>query len=66
MQDNEFQTRREFFKNAAKSTLPILGLAVLATLPVQNPTTGCEACTGGCISCIGCGGMCTGCEGSNK
>ena len=64
---NELQSRREFFKNAAKSTLPVLGLAVLATLPIQNPTTGCEGCTGYCTGCTGCGDGCGGsCKGTDK
>lgn len=32
-QNEELQSRREFFKKAAKSALPILGAVVLASAP---------------------------------
>ena len=57
-QENELQSRREFFKNAAKSTLPVLGLAVLATLPIQGPSAGCITCKDQCVGCTGCSANC--------
>lgn len=61
-QENELQSRREFFKNAAKSTLPVLGLTLLATFPMQNSDALC-LCSGGCTGCSGCY---TNCYGSEK
>ena len=64
----ELQTRREFFKKAAKGALPIIAGIVLSAMPqVINATSriamGCElGCHGGCER--GCGGKCKGsCEG---
>lgn len=52
--NEELQSRREFFKKAAKGVLPILGAVVLAGAPAivratENPM-GCTGgtCTGGC------------------
>lgn len=72
--NEEIQSRREFFKNAAKATLPILGIALMTSLPVveAKAATDCSACTGICTGCqggctgscrLGCGGGCTGCTG---
>ena len=52
----ELQSRREFFKKAAKGALPILGTIVMAQLPVlskavpHNTELGCYCygCVGGC------------------
>lgn len=55
----EIQSRREFFKNAAKAALPILGVALLASNPIiakANETA--MDCNIGCIS--GCYGGCRG------
>lgn len=75
------QSRREFFKNAAKVALPVIGAVALASLPIikTEAATGCSStsCTGGCIgSCKGsCSGWCKGqckencyvsCEGGSK
>ena len=74
--DDEIQSRREFFKNAARKTLPILGALLVANNPLlanslkveesENPT-GCEwdcsmGCKGGCgRSCsYNCSGSCSG------
>ena len=62
----ETQSRREFFKSAAKAALPILGVAVLANIPSVKTfaSTECDGCYGGCTgSCTGtCHGSCkTGC-----
>lgn len=34
MNNEELQTRREFFKNAAKGALPILGLVAFSNIPL--------------------------------
>lgn len=75
--NEELQSRREFFKKAAKGVLPILGAVVLANVPnIANASAsspmGCETCVGNCYGCSGtCGGKCQGCSaycthGSNK
>lgn len=59
--NEELQNRREFFKKAAKSALPILGAIVLAGAPQilkateKNPM-GCNyGCAGACYTqCYGC------------
>jgi len=70
--NEELQSRREFFKRAAKGALPILGAIVLANVPgVMNAsgvqTTGCDhSCATSCqTSCYsGCQGSCnTSCSG---
>lgn len=67
--NEEFQSRREFFKNAAKSTLPILAVAAFgpALLSCEKDDDddgdGCKkGCSGSCEgSCAGgCGGGCSG------
>lgn len=72
----ELQSRREFFKNAAKSTLPFLGMTLLLSMPnIANAlsSSGCEGnCKGSCAghcenNCAenGCKGNCSGtCSGS--
>lgn len=70
--NEELQSRREFFKKAAKSALPILGAIVLAGAPGvvkanNSSPMGCHfGCTAGCQnSCDGCSGGCSsGCQGS--
>ena len=63
----EIQSRREFFKRAAKATLPILGIALLVSNPIASKAMevssecGCSgnctgSCTGGCRIC--CEGTC--------
>lgn len=67
--NEELQSRREFFKNAAKSTLPILAVAVFGTslLSCEKDEDknggGCKnncsgSCTGSCSG--GCDGGCSG------
>ena len=62
--NEELQSRREFFKKAAKGALPILGAIVLANAPVVLKATekipmSCNyACSVGCGS--GCSGRCDG------
>ena len=67
--NEELQSRREFFKKAAKGALPILGAIVLASNPsiVRATDTvgsmGCSTCTGSCT--VTCGGNCVNrCTGS--
>lgn len=68
--ENEgLQSRREFFKRAAKSVLPIIGFVTLTIVPTPikaSSVTGCETtCFGACTeTCFGCSGECTGCTGS--
>lgn len=74
--NEELQSRREFFKKAAKGVLPIVGALALAQMPlVANAGQsamgcskyGCGTCSGGCSgSCKGsCSTTCSGtCDGS--
>ena len=64
------QSRREFFKNAAKAALPVIGAVVLSSIPLQS-RAGVTDCNGNCsIFCEGsCQGGCEttcrgGCDGS--
>ena len=70
MNQEELQSRRDFFKKAAKGALPILGAIVLASMPNVVKATetpmGCEStCSGTCRStchytCLDtCRGRCT-------
>ena len=59
--NEELQSRREFFKRAAKGALPILGAIVLANAPqilkaTEKNTMDCNyGCAGGChTDCYGC------------
>lgn len=59
--DEELQSRREFFKKAAKGALPILGAIVLTGAPqilraTEKAPMGCRiGCAGGCYTqCLGC------------
>lgn len=64
--NEELQSRREFFKKAAKAALPVLGAVVLANLPVQTiSASGCAggSCTATCRN--NCEAYCAGgCKGS--
>ena len=76
--NEELQSRREFFKSAAKAALPVLGAVVLSSLPinVQAAESGCQLscayscgsyCQSGCtFSCQGsCNDSCYGsCKGT--
>ena len=77
--ENNLKNRREFFKEAAKKTLPILGMAVMATIApsiMQSCTKSLDcvdACTNACqntcrTTCVGgCSKTCTGnCDTSCK
>ena len=59
--NEELQSRREFFKKAAKAALPVVGAVVLSSLPIvkSEAATGCESycasscyffCEGGCTN----------------
>ena len=58
--NEELQSRREFFKQAAKAALPVVGAAIMASVPfAQANAMGCNyACTGNCYG--GCDGVCGG------
>lgn len=43
--NEELQSRREFFKRAAKGALPILGAIVLANAPIISKATEATSCT---------------------
>ena len=72
-ENNELQSRREFFKKAAKGALPILGAVILASSPiiskaVENEPMGCynscyKSCLGTCKgTCVTrCALQCSGC-----
>ncbi|MDE5662963.1 MAG: Cys-Xaa-Xaa-Xaa repeat radical SAM target protein [Muribaculaceae bacterium] len=74
----ELQSRRQFFKKAAKAALPILGAIVASNVPLLSNATetenGCSyGCTYGCSgSCgracsYGCQNSCAGsCDGACK
>ena len=77
--NEELQSRREFFKKAAKSALPILAAVALAGTPgiiraAERAPMGCKtsACAYGCLyscnqSCkTGCLRTCEGCKGTCK
>lgn len=81
MKNEKLQSRREFFKNVAKATLPILGIAFLIdnhiianTTEAWNCKNSCSStcsggCTGGCSkTCLGsCSGSCSdSCTSSSK
>ncbi len=74
---DELQSRRQFFKKAAKGTLPILGALALTQMPFLSQAhesqneMGCSGycsqhCSAGCShSCQGCKGSCqTTCDGT--
>lgn len=63
----ELQSRREFFKKAAKGVLPIVAGVVLAGMPQVVKATGnafgiCDTCSGGCrYTCVAvCNSSCQG------
>ena len=72
--NEELQSRREFFKKAAKQTLPIIGAAIIASNPMvanaMDEMGGSESgCSTNCsVRCSGCGTACfkgcsNGCSG---
>ena len=74
----ELQSRRDFFKKAAKSALPILGMTLLVSNPIiaktiDNSLTYCDHCNSNCTNGCrtgchrGCGSSCyTNCEGYTR
>lgn len=72
----ELQSRRDFFKKAAKGVLPVIGAIVLANSPLlakaDEIEMGCKVCTNGCrnhcddgceYTCSrGCKNGCGGCD----
>ena len=64
-QNEEIQSRREFFKEAAKKTLPVIGAIALASTPIFAQAAECDPtdCNGNCS--YGCGRQCsTSCSNS--
>lgn len=61
-QNGELQTRREFFKKAAKAALPVVGAVVLASVPLGEAHSTCySTCSGYCVGCSGsCQNTCSG------
>ena len=64
--NEELQSRREFFKSAAKVALPVLGTMLLLSSPIgTHAMTSCNGCIAQCMD--GCTTTCKGfCEGSCK
>lgn len=61
--NEELQSRRSFFKNAAKAALPILGAVVLAHVPLVAKAASSTGCNSACTN--SCSGMClSGCSQS--
>ncbi len=63
--NEELQSRREFFKKAAKGALPILGAVVLAGAPgilnaTENAPMGCRYGCSAVCSTSACQGTCSG------
>lgn len=68
-QNEELQSRREFFKKAAKAALPVVGAVVMASVPtlLQASSSSCGYCQYSCTSCVGgcldnCSRSCTTCS----
>lgn len=66
----ELQSRRQFFKRAAKTALPILGAILLASTPLKTMASESGMANGRCTACSGsncgitCRGICRdGCDG---
>lgn len=68
-QNEELQSRREFFKNAARKALPVIGVIALASSPIlaqaAETPMGCQtSCYNTCNGCTGCSSRCKdGCSG---
>lgn len=79
-QREELQSRRDFFKKAAKVALPVLGAIALSQVPILSQAKeseeemGCDwGCSGGCkgscgrVCSYGCTNSCSGsCQGACK
>lgn len=57
-QNEELQSRREFFKKAAKAALPVVGAVVLSSVPFVKAEAAKTGCNYGCLS--SCSGTCFG------
>lgn len=60
--NEELQSRREFFKKAAKAALPVVGAVVLSSLPIVKMygSEPCKECTNSCRgTCAECFAGCT-------
>lgn len=57
----DLQSRREFFKSAAKAALPVIGAMVVANFPlVEAHADSCKECTNSCTgTCAECFAGCT-------
>lgn len=60
--NEELQSRREFFKKAAKGALPILGAIVLANVSLIAKAEQPMGCNDGCTA--SCSRVCSGCTSS--
>ena len=62
----ELQSRRQFFKKAAKSALPILGAIAIANMPMIAKAANHNDCNYGCSDgcTAACSRMCAGCQTS--
>ena len=58
-QNEELQSRREFFKKAAKAALPVVGAVVLSSLPIRVDAHSSTSCEKQCVAT--CGAVCTSC-----
>ena len=65
-QNEELQSRREFFKKAAKAALPVVGAVIFSAIPNDSfassiKSSECQGCTSICTGCTGCSAACGGC-----
>lgn len=60
--NEELKSRRDFFKKAAKSALPIIGAIALSNIPVFASNTEATGCNDGCTAA--CSRICAGCQTS--
>lgn len=61
LNNEELQSRREFFKRAAKAALPVVGAVVLANLPILRSEAAPSDCNYNCVNgCYGCKNTCKG------
>ena len=57
----EIQSRREFFKKAAKAALPVVGAAILSSVPFMDSEAMSSGCNMNCVNgCYGCQNTCRG------
>lgn len=69
MNNEELQSRREFFKKAAKAALPVVAAVALASAPGTANAVEAMGCTGSCYGTCkyACGGHCSNnCSGGCK